>query len=171
MTILLLSIKIFLSRIIDVTLGTIRTNFTVRGRTWTAGTIAFIEVLIWFLIAKEALNTDASSIWIAISYAGGYAVGTIIGTTISNRFINTLITAEVITSNATLENINKIREYGFGVSVINTTNNYENEPKSILLITLNSRYLNDLKKVITSIDAQAFVIVKESKIIQNGFIK
>ena len=91
MELLLLCIKIFLARIADVTLGTIRTNYTVKGKTLIAGIVAFIEVFIWFLVVKEALNTDIQSIWIVISYSGGYATGTILGTYISKTFINSLI--------------------------------------------------------------------------------
>lgn len=172
MTIFLLCLKIFFARIIDVTLGTIRTVYTVKGRTLIAGIIAFIEISIWFTIVKEALNTELQSIWIIISYAGGYATGTILGTSISNKFINSLITVEVITCLATKNNIEKIRNNGFGVSIVDTVNNYkEDENKKILYITLNSRHLDELKKEIKEIDPKAFIVINESKIVQNGYIK
>ena len=131
MSLTLLCIKIFFARICDVTLGTLRTIFTVKGKTIIAGIIAFIEVFIWFLVAKEALNTDVSSIFIVISYAGGYATGTILGTFISKKFINSLISVEVITTKANKNNIAKIREEGFGVSVVNTIENYNNNSSNI----------------------------------------
>lgn len=171
MSLVLLCIKIFFARICDVTLGTLRTIFTVKGKTVIAGIIAFIEVFIWFLVAKEALNTEVSSIFIVISYAGGYATGTILGTFISKKFINSLISVEVITTKANKNNIAKIREEGFGVSVVNTTENYNNDSSNILFITLNSRHLEDLKRVIKEIDSKAFMVVNESKIVQNGYIK
>lgn len=175
MSLTLLCIKIFFARICDVTLGTLRTIFTVKGKTIIAGIIAFIEVFIWFLVAKEALNTEVSSIFIVISYAGGYATGTILGTFISKKFINSLISVEVITTKANKNNIAKIREEGFGVSVVNTTENYNNNnnnnSSNILFITLNSRHLEDLKRVIKEIDSKAFMVVNESKIVQNGYIK
>ncbi len=171
MELLLLCIKIFFARIADVTLGTIKTNYIVKGRTIVAGIIAFFEVFIWFLVVKEALNTDIQSIWIVISYSGGYAAGTILGTFISNKFINSLITVEVITSKGTKENISKIRAEGFGVSVVTTTDNLTGPDNKVLIITLNSRHLEDLKRIIRHIDKEAFMVVNESKIVQNGYIK
>ena len=171
MSLTLLCIKIFFARICDVTLGTLRTIFTVKGKTIIAGIIAFIEVFIWFLVAKEALNTEVSSIFIVISYAGVYATGTILCTFISKKFINSLISVEVITTKANKNNIAKIREEGFGVSVVNTTENYNNNSSNILFITLNSRHLEDLKRLIKEIDSNAFMVVNESKIVQNGYIK
>lgn len=166
-----LCIKIFLARIIDVTLGTIRTVYTVKGKTLFAGIIAFFELFIWFLIAKEALNTELQSIWIVVSYAGGYATGTIIGTFISNTVINSLISVEVITSKATKENVAKIRKEGYGVSIVETVDSFKNQKNNILFITLNSRNLEQLKKIIAEIDQEAFIVIKESKIVHNGFIK
>lgn len=171
MTLFLLCIKIFLARITDVTLGTLRTIYTVRGKTVTAGIIAFVEVFIWFVIAREALNTDLQSIWIVIAYSGGYATGTILGTFIANNFVNSLISIEVITTKATTDNINKIRKEGYGVSVVNTVENINDEKTKILYITLNSRNLEKLKRIIKEIDPSAFLVIKESKIVQNGYIK
>jgi len=136
-----------------------------------AGLIAFFEVFIWFLVVKEALNTEIQSLWIVIAYSGGYAVGTIIGTYLSKTFINSLISVEVITSKVDNKNINKIRSAGFGVSVVNTDKNLQHTNNSILFITLNSRNLANLKKIIREIDKEAFMVVNESKIVQNGFIK
>lgn len=171
MKLLLLCLKIFFARILDVSMGTIRTVYSVRGKTIIAGIIAFFEVCIWFVIVREALNTELHSFWIMISYAGGYATGTTIGTYISKKFINSLISVEVITSKATKKNLDYIRNEGFGVSVVNTTDTYENSKKNILFITINSRYLEKLKRIINKIDEQAFIVINESKVVHNGYIK
>ena len=94
---IILCLKIFFARIIDVTLGTIRTVLVVRGRRFTPAIIAFFEVLIWFLVAREALTTDVKSIIIPICYAAGYATGTYIGGYISNNFVEGLIGVQVTT--------------------------------------------------------------------------
>ncbi len=169
MELLFLCIKIFLARIIDVTLGTLRMIHTVKGRTLLAGMIAFAEVFIWFLIAREALN-NVSSLWIVIAYSGGYATGTILGITISNKFVNSLISVEVTTNVASKENVEKIKQEGFGVSVVKTSDGEDND-KGILFITLNSRRLEDLKRILRHIDREAFIVIRENKIVQNGYIK
>lgn len=171
MSLFLLCLKIFCARIIDVTLGTLRMVHTVKGKTLIAGAIAFCEVFIWFIIAREALNTGISSLWIAVAYAGGYATGTVLGTFISNRFINSLISVEVITTKATPENIAKIRLEGFGVSVVDVIDELSEEDSKLLFITLNSRHLDELKRILRHIDKNAFVVINESKIVQNGFVK
>ena len=90
-------LKIFLARIVDVSLGTIRTVLVVKGKNITPAIVAFFEVLIWFVVAREALNTDLNSILIPIFYALGYATGTYIGTFITSKVVDGLIGVQVIT--------------------------------------------------------------------------
>ena len=104
MELLFLCAKIFFIRILDVSLGTTRTIMTVKGKAKYACLIGFFEVLIWFLVVREALSTDVDSILVAISYAGGFATGTYIGSFISNKFIRGNFGVQVILS----ENDNKI---------------------------------------------------------------
>lgn len=166
MTILFLSIKIFFARILDVSLGTIRTMFIVKGNKLTSASIAFIEVIIWFFAAREALNTELNSIWIAISYAGGYATGTFIGTFINEFFISGIYSIQVISSNITPKDINTIKNQDFGVSVISTTDH-----KTILLLSINKKRYRECLKLIKSIDSNSFIVVNEAKLAHNGYIK
>jgi len=171
MELLFLCLKIFFARIIDVTLATLRTVYSVKGKTFLAGLIGFIEATIWFIVVKEALNTDIQSPFIVMSYAGGFATGSILGTLVSKKFVNSLIKVEVITTKATEENVEKIRLEGFGVSVLDILDNSDDVDKKMLIITLNSKHLEELKRILRHIDRSAFIVVNESKIVQNGFIK
>ena len=94
---LFLCLKIFFVRILDVSLGTVRTMFTVKGNRITASLVGFIEILVWFLVAKEALQTEEKSILIAISYSLGFATGTYIGGYLSSVLITGNITIQVFT--------------------------------------------------------------------------
>ena len=74
----LLCLKIFFARLLDVTLGTFRTIILVKGKTLIAAFLAFAEILIWFLVAKEALVNTNNNFIIPIFYALGYTTGTVI---------------------------------------------------------------------------------------------
>ena len=53
-------LEIFLARIVDVSLGTLRTVYFVKGKVIEPFIIAFFEILVWYAVAKEALNTGKS---------------------------------------------------------------------------------------------------------------
>ncbi|MGN1268010.1 MAG: DUF2179 domain-containing protein [Candidatus Aphodocola sp.] len=170
MNILRMCIIIFFARVIDVSLATFVTVLTVKGKRVLATIIGFIDVLIWFLVVKEALNTDIKSIWIAFSYAGGYALGTFIGTTLSNKLIDGKISAQVIINSDSINEVEKIRKAGFAVSQIDCTGK-DNAKKLMLFIELDKKHLDDLKDIINKIDKDAFMVINETKYVLNGFFK
>lgn len=166
MSLVLMCLEIFFARIIDVSLGTIRTYITIKGKTIIAAIIAFVEVTIWFIVVKEAIAAD-TNFFIVISYALGYTVGTMLGTYISKTFIKGLIRVEIITENATKKNIEFIKKAGYGVSAISL----KDSKKDLLLIEAQNRELKKIKRIIKDIDENAFVVINESKLVYNGFIK
>ncbi len=161
----LLCIKIFLTRIIDVSLGTFRTIVLIKGKNILAGFIGFFEVFVWFVIVQEALNTPSTSLWIAIFYSLGFAAGTIIGAYVTNFFIRTPITLQIITNSDKLAAF--LREKGFGVSVVNV-HGQDGIRNMLILETMDNRY-KELLSLIRIIDENAFIVVDEKKYVHNGF--
>ena len=161
---LLLCIKIFLARIADVSIGVIRTVELVKDNTFKAVVLAFFEVFIWILIAREALINI--NILVAIFYSLGYAVGTLIGSYLSKLLIKGTLSVQVISSKIKLNDMKNIKENGYGLTNINLDNN-----KKLLLIEVNKKKLNNIINIIKNIDSKAFITVSDTKYIKNGFIK
>lgn len=164
---LFLCFKIFIIRIVDVSLGTVRTVVTVKGKNFIAALIGFVEMLIWFLVAKEAINDGNNSIWIAISYALGFAFGTYIGGFVSGRFIKTNLTLEVISTKYE-KLIERLRKNNYAVTVIDIEG--KNDLSKMLMLQIPSSKLEDVRNIITKIDKKAFVMVDETKYVFNGYI-
>lgn len=165
-----LCIKIFFVRILDVSLGTLRTMITVKGKNLYASMVGFVEIFVWFLVVKEALNTDQTSIWIAISYSLGFATGTYIGGLLSKKFISGNLSVQVITDNAYPDMVDKLRNEGYGVTVIDVEGKDKEQEKNMLFIEISNKSFNHLQKIVKQIDHDAFVVVNETKYVLNGFI-
>ena len=132
MELFLLCVKIFFVRILDVSLGTFRTIITIKGKNFWASLIGFIEVFVWFVIVKEALNTENTSIIVGISYALGFATGTYIGGILSERYIKGTFGVQVITANHDL--ISFLRKNGFGLTAMDIISEDEKSKKYMLFI-------------------------------------
>lgn len=171
MALFILCVKIFLVRIIDVSLGTLRTIITVKGRNLLASMVGFIEVLVWFLIAREALNTDITSIWIAISYSLGFATGTYIGGILSDKFISGNLSLQVITSSENNRLVDTLRSEGYGVSVVDIKGKDDKRAKYMLFIEIDKKKITHINKIIKNIDEKAFIVANETKYVQNGYFK
>lgn len=166
MNLFFLCLKIFCARIIDVSMGTIRTVYIVKEKRLIATLIAFFEVLIWFEIARESLNTEITSIFIPISYAAGYAMGTFIGTFLSSRFVKGHLTLNIISNKIKEKDISFLKEQGYGISTINVDND-----KKMLIMEVDKKNLRHLQDLILSIDKKAFIIINETKYVHNGYLK
>ncbi len=165
---LLLCLKIFFVRILDVSLGTIRTMFTVKGQRLIASVVGFFEVIIWFLVVKEALQTTESSILIPISYSLGFATGTYIGSYLSGILINGNVTLQAFTNDLELEK--ELRKQGYAVSTIECKG-YEDVDKHLLYINIDKKKEKKLRKIIHDIDPHTFIVVNETKYVENGYFK
>ena len=166
-----LCLQIYFARILDVTLSTIRTFYTLKGKTIFSSILSFFEVLVWFLVARQALNVDLDSLWIPISYSLGYATGILIGSFISNNFIKGVENVTIITKKENEILINTLRNNGFGISIIDLKNDFDNVKKQMLVIEVDKRYLKKLIKIVKSIDKDAFISISETKQIENGVLK
>lgn len=165
-----LCLKIFFVRILDVSLGTIRTIISVKGQNLLASIIGFVEITVWFLVVKEAINTDNPSYWIVFSYAAGFSVGTYIGGLLSSKFIEGNLGVQIITDDKNSELIHLLRKEGYGVSVIDVKGQ-NNAGKYMLFVEINNKRFNHIKKIVKEYDPKAFIVVNETKYVQNGYIK
>ena len=143
----------------------------VKGKNLYAAIAGFIEVLIWFLVVREALNVDATSIFIPISYAGGFAAGTYIGGILSTKFIAGNYGVQVILSGDNNKIVDVIRSNGFGVSVVNVKGKLLEKPRLMLFIEIDKKRFRRLECLIRDLDDKAFMVVNETKMVQNGFFK
>ena len=168
---LLMCFKIFFARIIDVSLGTIRTILLAKEKTIEPVIIAFFEVIIWFIVAKESLSIADNTLLVAIFYAAGYATGTLIGAYLSKKFNKSIISVEIISSNKDNRLLYKLRTHGFRVNVISLKNEYNNRGKEMLTIEIKASNLKKVSNIVKSVDDNAYMVVRDTKVVSNGVFK
>lgn len=116
----LLPLLIFVARICDVTIGTMRIIMISKGKKLLAPVLGFFEILIWIMaIGKIMQNLSNPACYIA--YAGGFAVGNFVGMKVEEKLAMGLIVIRIITRKDASELIKALREMGFGVTEIDAT--------------------------------------------------
>jgi uncharacterized protein YebE (UPF0316 family) len=106
---------IFISRIIDVSLGTLRVQMIVNRKKIAAGIIGFVEILIFILIVSKVLQ-DIGNWMNVLAYCGGFSAGNIVGISITEKFSHDIISVGIISKNHWPEIEQRLREEGFGVT-------------------------------------------------------
>ena len=108
---------IFVARIMDVSMGTVRIILVAKGLRKVAPIIGFFEVLIWVLaISKIIQNLDN---WVCyVAYAGGFATGNYIGMLIEEKMALGHELIRVITKRDARDLVDGLKDEGFGVTFI-----------------------------------------------------
>lgn len=169
MELLKLCITVFLGRLVDVSLSTLQTMYLFKGNRKLATIIGFIDVLIWFLVVREAISTNSESLWIALSYSGGYAAGTFIGSVISKIVIKGTVSVQIITKNTNNVVLDAIKHSNYSASVVECKGVHKEDTNYMIYAQIDNRKLKDFKNMITRLDPSAFITVTENKEILNGY--
>lgn len=164
----MLYLKVFLGKMIDVTLSTLSTMNIIKNKRLTASIIGSIDVLVWFIVVKEAITTTNNSIFIPLSYALGYGVGTMLGLLISNLAIKSISTVLIITNNKKVSNI--ISSNNFGGTIINTKGLKDNKKNYMIISQINSKKIKCFRKLINEYDKNAIMVTIDSKNVLNAYL-
>ncbi len=116
-TYILLPLFIFMARIMDVSLGTLRIIFVTKGMRKVAPLFGFFEVLIWLIaISRIMQNLDN---WICyVAYAAGFATGNYVGMYLEEKLAIGHEMIRVITRRDASALITDLREKGYGVTSV-----------------------------------------------------
>jgi uncharacterized protein YebE (UPF0316 family) len=167
MDLLLKCLMIFFVRIIDVSLGTLSTVLVIRGKRSLGSIIGFVDIVIWFLVVREALSIENASAWIAIAYAGGYAAGTYVGSWLEEVLAIGNSSVNVITRGLRYDVVDLLRKKGFGVSSVIIQG--KDSDNLLILIEINRKRAKDVSHIIKEIAPDSFITISDTKQIINGY--
>ena len=111
-----LPILIFVLRLTDVSLGTLRIMFISRGLKYLAPIIAFVEINIW-LLAIGQIIINLGNIVCSIAYASGFALGNLLGIAIEEKLSIGLVLVRIITKHDSEKLVDCLKEEKYGVTV------------------------------------------------------
>ncbi len=155
---LIIPILIFLIRVIDVSMGTIRIIFISRGIQVLAAIIGFFEILIWLIAITQIMkNLNSPSYYLA--YATGFAVGNFVGISIEKRFSLGHRAVRVITSADAEGLIKALRAKGYGVTSVQCDGAIG--PTKLIFSIVRQNLVNDVLKIVQKFNPHAFYTVED----------
>ena len=164
----ILPLLIFLSRIADQSIGTMRLIFLSKGYRFIAPMLGFFEVIIW-LIAVSQIMKHLDNALCYIAYGAGFAMGNFIGMTLEERIsIGTVLVRIIPTMNAE-ELINTLRERNFGLTTVDAEGS-RGEVR-IFISIINRKDLKEYISIINKINPNAFYTIEEVKTINQGIVR
>jgi uncharacterized protein YebE (UPF0316 family) len=113
----LLCILIFVLRICDVTLGTVRTVSIVKGYLTVAVMLGFCEVMIWIVAVSQVIVRINESIFLALAFAGGFAAGNAVGILVERRLAMGTLVVRILSNTHGDEIAEAVRNDGHDVTI------------------------------------------------------
>lgn len=158
-------ILIFLARICDVSIGTLRIIFVSKGRKNVAPILGFFEVLIWITaISKIMENLDHYVNFVA--YAAGFATGNFVGMIIEEKLAIGILMIRVFTSERGDELVQTLNAGGFGATVVHAHGAREDIDLIYSIVKRNE--LSNVLNIITSLNPKAFYTIEDVKSVNEG---
>jgi uncharacterized protein YebE (UPF0316 family) len=160
-----LPLLIFLARICDVAIGTIRIIFVSRGHKFLAPLIGFFEVLIWLLALGKIMQNLTSPVCY-IAYAGGFAAGNFIGIYIEEKLAVGTSVVRIITRKDATELIKGLNSAGYGVTSVAA--NGSTGQVHIVYTVIKRGDTEDVVGIIKKFNPKAFYSVEDARFVSEG---
>lgn len=114
---LLTGLAVFAARVLDVSLGTVRTIATVQGRMLTAFVLGLFEVTAWLVVITTIVSRVVEEPVLAVFYAFGFSTGNVLGIFIERRIAMGYVAVKLLSYTQGREIAAALREQGFRVTV------------------------------------------------------
>jgi uncharacterized protein YebE (UPF0316 family) len=164
-TYLIVPALIFLARIVDVSMGTIRVIFVSRGLKHLAPVLGFFEVLIW-LIAIGQIMRNLTNVICYIAYAGGFAMGTFVGIFLEEKLSIGEVIVRIITKKDATELVEYLKYSNYSVTSIDAQGT--TAPVKIIFAVLKRQDVPYVIKIINKFNPNAFYSIEDVRHVKEG---
>lgn len=148
---------IFMARVCDVSIGTVRTAFIAQGIKGWAAILGFFEILIW-LTAITYILQNLQSVPSYLAYAAGFGVGNYVGLIIEERMAKGLVAVTTIAKQDATPLINYLRQHDYGLTSVSATGTTGRV--RLILSVLPRNQVNQLRSIIERFHPRAFIAVQ-----------
>ncbi|HNW99528.1 MAG TPA: DUF2179 domain-containing protein [Bacteroidales bacterium] len=164
----ILPILIFLSRICDVSIGTIRLIFVSKGFKIIAPLLGFFEVIIW-LVAVSQIMKHLDNIVCYIAYGGGFAMGNYVGMYLEEKLSIGNVIIRIISKVEDSQLIKHLKENNFGLTILDAEG--AQQKVKIIFSVIKREDVNRIVSVINEINPHAFYTIEEVKTVNEGVFR
>lgn len=156
---------IFLARMCDVTLGTLRNVFISKGLRNVVPILGFFEVLIWLVSIRQVMrHLDNPVCYIA--FAGGFAMGTYVGLFVEKRLAIGMQVLRIIINQNAQPLIDMLQRANFGVTVID--GHGAKGPVKIIFTIIKRKDIDYVRQLIHDTNPQAFYSIEDVRVASQG---
>ncbi len=161
----ILPLLIFIARVADVSVGTLRIAFITRGKKIVAPFLGFLEIIIW-LLAIGQIFKNLNNVACYIAYAFGFAFGNFVGIWLESKLALGEQVLRIITRKDSTSLTNHLKSDGYGVTTVDGEG--ASGPVKIIFIIFKRKDLRKLENLIKTYNPKAFYSVEDVRLAKEG---
>ena len=162
----LIALMIFCLRIVDVSIGTVRVIYSIRGNRFVAAGLGIIESTVWVLAISKAIKYVDRPISIA-GWAIGFGAGTLLGITIERWIASGFVLVRTISANAEQLRTALVAD-GFGTTVLEGKG--RDGAVKICFVVTPRRRANEILQLVQNVDPDAFITIEAINTAVGGYV-
>ncbi len=143
-----------MARIVDVSLGTLRTVALIQGQRTACFVLGFFEVLVWILVVQKVVSSLGTPIY-AVAYAFGFAAGNVVGLTVEKWVARGLRAIQIFTREGA-NVVEALRNAGFEATMFEGSG--RQGPISFVFVQTSRRRAPLVTALVEEIDPNCFYL-------------
>ena len=168
MEMVLAGVFVFLMRLGDMSLDTLRLLFMMRGRKLLAALIGAIQATV-FILAVSAVLSGPLNFWTVLGYALGFSSGVVVGMFAEERLAIGYAMLRVYSTLCGQQIAAALRAAGYAATEIMARGK---EGKiTVVNCVIARRDVSSVRAIIDGVDAAAFVTIDEARPLQHGYFR
>jgi uncharacterized protein YebE (UPF0316 family) len=148
---------IFLLRVADVSLGTVRTIVVVGGRIRLSVALGFLEVMVWITAVSQVILRIRESPILAVAFAGGFAAGNGAGIVLERHLALGQCVVRMISSEGR-QVAQILSEVGQVRGIFDSQ--ADDSPEHLVFATLARSNLEEAVRRVKAVDPDVFYVVE-----------
>lgn len=164
----ILPLLIFLARIADQSIGTLRLIFVSKGYKYLAPFLGFFEVIIW-LVAVGQIFKQLDNALYYIAYGAGFAAGNFVGIILEEKISLGTVVVRIIPKLDTSDLIEYLKSHNYGLTIMDAEGS-RGKVKVILSI-IPRKQLREYVSIINKFNPNAFYTIEEVKSVRHGIFR
>ena len=165
---ILLYLVIFVIKVLEVSMATLRIVLITKDERVKGAFIGFFEVIIWVIVVATVLNNITNDPFKVVVYAFGFAVGNFVGSKLENFLAIGTTNMEVITHKADGKKLSQeLRKKGLAVTAVEAYG--MTDRREILYLHVPRKEVQTTTRLIRDIVSDVVITINDIKPVYGGY--
>lgn len=162
-----IAVLIFVLRVFEMSLETLRALFTMRGKKLYVWLIGVVRSAIFVTTIAFVLG-NVENLFNVFAYAAGFATGNILGMWLEERLALGFVELRIVSPRRGQAILESLRDEGYAVTELLARG--KDGMVSMLSCTVQRKAAPEVERVIHRIDDNAFITAEEVRSVRRGFL-